>query len=182
MIDSIFQNDDIDVLVVPECKGKEDVLRMRLTTLGLKSAFAMRKRSKLTCPGGGVCVIVRESTRMEVMEVDSRGLLWVRITPRGRNPINVIGAYIPTTNSPVTLDNPRIRDQLMYAHAGMVARAEGTGIPWVALGDYNLSLGEPKGWGRLADIKPTRPDSAREIAITWGNRIEARTPAGSGGM
>ena len=169
------------MLVVPECKGKEDILRMKLTTLGLKSAFAMRKRSKLTCPGGGVCIIVRESTRMEVMEFDSRGLLWVRVTPRGRNPINVIGAYIPTANSPVTLDNPRIRDQLMHAHAGMVARAEGTGIPWVALGDYNLSLGSPKGWGRLAEVQPKRPDSARDIAITWGNTFDARTPAGSSG-
>ena len=182
MVAEMFQNGGIDVLVVPECKGKEDDHRRKLNALELKAAFSMRKRSKMSCPGGGVCIIARQDARMELKEMNSSGLLWVVVTPKGRHPVNIIGAYIPTHKSPLTLDNPRIRDQLMYAHAAMVRKAEASGVStWVAAGDYNFSVGQPKGWGRAASINPKRRDSARDIAVAWANRIGAKTSVGCDG-
>ena len=169
-----FERCEITALIVPECKWRADALRALLGKFGLKIACCTRppnpEREGPT--GGGVSVVVRNDTILRTCAASPLGALWARIEPSGSNPFNIIAFYMPTTGSKFLKRFPLAREMILEWADICINRIEKSPVPtWMAAGDFNVSLGCPRGMGRRAAVKAKRGESrVRGQLLAWMNR------------
>ena len=177
-----FRARGLHVMVVSECKGTIDMIKATVAPQGFKVIGALRKSTGPKDPGGGVCILVDKSTRLVKRQRDPNGLIWGEMTPKGGNPINVLGVYLPTIDGCRRRGQHDVREQMMDTLIGWTNSISASRNPsWIAMGDFNLRIGNPRGWKRNVEIdkvKIGKRDTASAKMIRWLNRTGVRPTQG----